>query len=295
MGYLVCDKCKGYYELKDGESPEDFENECDCGGKLVYAERIDNINSSYEEAPINMLCPVCGSENPEMAEFCAECGNNIRQENEKTLTNAEKLAKLQKKYNKPKTSKNKFDVWWNKQSSKNKKVFSLVGICCLGLILIVGISAMVSPDKTTSTVPSTTSSGSSPTTTTTTSNPVMSESEYISKAQDWNYDMKEVVDDISFYADNYLTLSDSSIISGLKKDQITTKRVLGEMSSTTPPSKYAHIHSTIKSAFQDIDSCLTYFISGVEKPSVNDIDTATNYLESSTSKINQATDELDSL
>jgi len=36
-GYLVCDKCGGYYELQSGESPEDFDR-CQCGGKLEFLE-----------------------------------------------------------------------------------------------------------------------------------------------------------------------------------------------------------------------------------------------------------------
>lgn len=39
-GYLVCNKCNGYYKLQPGESPDDFE-ECQCGGKLKYYENID--------------------------------------------------------------------------------------------------------------------------------------------------------------------------------------------------------------------------------------------------------------
>lgn len=39
-GYLICDKCKGYYELQPGESPEDFASKCDCGGKLLYKDKI---------------------------------------------------------------------------------------------------------------------------------------------------------------------------------------------------------------------------------------------------------------
>ncbi len=35
LGYLECDNCKGYYELQNGESPEDF-SECECGGRLVH-------------------------------------------------------------------------------------------------------------------------------------------------------------------------------------------------------------------------------------------------------------------
>lgn len=36
QGYLVCEKCGGYYKLKPGESPEDFSDKCECGGNLKY-------------------------------------------------------------------------------------------------------------------------------------------------------------------------------------------------------------------------------------------------------------------
>jgi len=35
-GCLVCNKCRSYYQLKEGEFPEDYDDECDCGGKLEY-------------------------------------------------------------------------------------------------------------------------------------------------------------------------------------------------------------------------------------------------------------------
>jgi hypothetical protein len=41
MGYLICDKCGEYYQLQEGESPEDFNLTCECGGELVYSESID--------------------------------------------------------------------------------------------------------------------------------------------------------------------------------------------------------------------------------------------------------------
>jgi len=37
-GYLICDKCGGYYILQPGESPDDFSTECECGGRLEYFE-----------------------------------------------------------------------------------------------------------------------------------------------------------------------------------------------------------------------------------------------------------------
>lgn len=36
QSFLVCDKCGGYYELQKGESPEDFTDECECGGHLEH-------------------------------------------------------------------------------------------------------------------------------------------------------------------------------------------------------------------------------------------------------------------
>lgn len=35
MSYLECEKCGGRYELREGESPDDFES-CECGGKLRH-------------------------------------------------------------------------------------------------------------------------------------------------------------------------------------------------------------------------------------------------------------------
>lgn len=48
MPYLVCEKCGRYYELKEGESPTDFEDKCPCGGTLQYEESlaINNFQSS---------------------------------------------------------------------------------------------------------------------------------------------------------------------------------------------------------------------------------------------------------
>lgn len=34
-GHLICEQCGGYYRLKAGENPEDFEC-CQCGGELTY-------------------------------------------------------------------------------------------------------------------------------------------------------------------------------------------------------------------------------------------------------------------
>jgi hypothetical protein len=50
MGYLICDKCGGSYELEESESPEDV-GKCDCGGNLKYVEKLESgiLNSSFSK------------------------------------------------------------------------------------------------------------------------------------------------------------------------------------------------------------------------------------------------------
>lgn len=38
MRYLFCDKCERYHELQVGESPENYSDQCECGGKLEYVD-----------------------------------------------------------------------------------------------------------------------------------------------------------------------------------------------------------------------------------------------------------------
>lgn len=40
-GFLFCKTCKGYYPLEENESPEDFTDVCQCGGKLEYYQTED--------------------------------------------------------------------------------------------------------------------------------------------------------------------------------------------------------------------------------------------------------------
>ncbi|BDZ71476.1 hypothetical protein [Methanobacterium petrolearium] len=46
-GFLVCEKCGGYYELQPGESPEDFAA-CECGGDLNYTKTFNIPNQDSE-------------------------------------------------------------------------------------------------------------------------------------------------------------------------------------------------------------------------------------------------------
>jgi hypothetical protein len=46
MGYLVCNKCGVCFELKEGESTDDFYLTCECGGKFKYKESTNSYNKS---------------------------------------------------------------------------------------------------------------------------------------------------------------------------------------------------------------------------------------------------------
>lgn len=76
MGYLFCEKCGGYYELKEGENIDDFKS-CECGGSLRYVESLDELESSSDNIKINLKCPFCGSENATQNKFCDNCGKSL--------------------------------------------------------------------------------------------------------------------------------------------------------------------------------------------------------------------------
>lgn len=134
MGYLICDKCNSYYKLQKGESPEDFSDECECGGKLRYTDSLEGSVALMEEAEVTKKCPFCGTENPEDSRICKSCKKLL-----KPINNYSKHAKSSKN-----TISGLIDKW--KEQSNVIKGGSIVGVCCLGLILIIGIIALISPD-----------------------------------------------------------------------------------------------------------------------------------------------------
>ena len=47
MGYLICGKCKSYYQLQTGKSKKDYNDKCSCGAKLRYVENLDIVDPSW--------------------------------------------------------------------------------------------------------------------------------------------------------------------------------------------------------------------------------------------------------
>ena len=80
-------------------------------------------------------CPNCGKQNKVTAKFCEDCGTAL---SDVTAASAPEESKS--------TSGGSMG-WWSKQSTKGKALIGIVGICCLGLILIVGLGGLMSPDQ----------------------------------------------------------------------------------------------------------------------------------------------------
>ena len=160
LGYLICKKCGGYYELQDGESPEDF-SECECGGTLEY---VNNVDFKLKSGKESLKCPFCGKEITAGIKFCGKCGKNISKDESKphtkgknenplntykthkSIANYDPTLKLSQKSNfsiqKDKISKfllNSKDNWL--KSNSHMKIISLGGV----LILFVIIAALILP------------------------------------------------------------------------------------------------------------------------------------------------------
>lgn len=281
MGYLVCDKCEGYYELEPGESPDDFSGECECGGNLIYSESLEPSGDESGVVETTIICPHCGTENPEDRKLCQSCKRflkPIKKHSKKDKTSKSTLPP----YTASSKSSDELINTWNKQSTPIKAI-SILGICCIGLILIAGLGAMISPDKTTS------SNSISPTT------PVsaMSESEYRIKGASWCRDMESVTKTIANIAEGYSTKNTAA--SELDGAQSTTKRIMGEMQSTTPPAKFSNIHQNLLGAVKDTDNAITMIKTGIESESIESISQAVKLIKSATNKVESANDELETL
>ena len=78
------------------------------------------------------ICPDCKTENIDSAEFCKNCGNEIE--------GTEIPVQIKK-------SPKKSVIEGNKKKN-TRKTLGIIGFCCLGILVIVFVSGMLSPDKT---------------------------------------------------------------------------------------------------------------------------------------------------
>lgn len=48
-GFLVCDKCNGYYKLQPGDKLENFDDTCECGGHLKFETNVEGVDDSKNQ------------------------------------------------------------------------------------------------------------------------------------------------------------------------------------------------------------------------------------------------------
>lgn len=78
-----CKSCGQEYQLEEDEDPNDFQ--CECGGELIHSESLEDIVEDSSKPKSVIKCSNCGTDNPDYANFCQDCGkklNSIIEENE---------------------------------------------------------------------------------------------------------------------------------------------------------------------------------------------------------------------
>lgn len=182
--------------------------------------------------------------------------------------------------------------------TKNKKILKYGIISIIGLFFILAVAASAlgggtsTDTSTTYTPPEETTpeptAESAPETTNT-------DAAYESDLDGWIAEMTTVSQNIGEIAgsaaDSQITFTEAG--SMFRTEKSTVDSVVSDMESTTPPAKYTEFHSVFLSSCKDVQTALMYNIRGCENYSVEDIETATSYLDSSTRKVSEATDILE--
>ena len=103
------------------------------------------------------ICPDCGSENADVAQFCKGCGKQLdvpvikaEEKPKKERKTREKPERKPRKERKPKGEKKDyigdFKEKWSTWSTGKKAGVGIAGACCVLLIVFFLISAFISPD-----------------------------------------------------------------------------------------------------------------------------------------------------
>jgi len=102
---------------------------------------------------VTKICSNCKSVNADDATFCQNCGKSINQTSKATQSS-----------NNPKSGGGISDRW-NKQSKRNQAAIGIAGVCCIGLIIIIAVGGMLSPNQTANTANTNSTTTPTPTTT----------------------------------------------------------------------------------------------------------------------------------
>lgn len=97
------------------------------------------------------ICPDCKTVNSDSSGFCQNCGAELKESVEVSKNGKDHIIIPPKGKNikaAPINNKSGGGIggWWSRQSSGGKAAVGLVGLCCIGLILIIAIGGMFLPD-----------------------------------------------------------------------------------------------------------------------------------------------------
>ncbi len=134
MPYLICDKCKGYYELQEGESLDDFKA-CQCGGKLEYVEELPE--TLEKENKTMLICSNCLKESEE-GTFCPNCGGRLIELIDGRVVNHFKHDKSDKTEITSNVSK-KSDIKHNKEIKSILEKINVIGIMAGSGFFVISI------------------------------------------------------------------------------------------------------------------------------------------------------------
>lgn len=224
------------------------------------------------------ICPNCGTENQDSSEFCQNCGN--------------KMGGTVKTSQPNKSTKTGFMGWWDKQT-KGIKALSIIGVCCLGLIVIAAIGGTLLPAKTTTNV-STPSTNTTPTQSNTPASSTMSDSDFLNDMSDWANTMSTTEDSAAQTDNNYAqgTEDTPTTISDLQGDISQVNSVTSDMDSITPPAKYQEPYNLTLTAYQEIGQAMQDAINGLNDNDPSEITQGTTLTNDAISKVNQASEEI---
>ncbi len=133
MGYLVCEKCGGYYKLKPGESPNKFSDNCECGGKLKYVENLKTTGKNLGIMKPTITCPKCGFQWESGAELTS---NEISSDTLETK--------------KPDKTPEHIPEDLDKQSKNKKIAIGVLSVFLIGTIILVLFGGLIFHNNTTS-------------------------------------------------------------------------------------------------------------------------------------------------
>lgn len=135
MGYLLCNKCGGYYELQPGEYPDDF-TKCECGGKLEYVESLGrDPEPEVKEEKIKREEPVVEKKKDKSVKYCVTCGQPLPGTKKFNTSKIDTTKQKKAATNFIGSSKDRF-----MGLSPRMKVFSIGGV--LILLLLIGVFAL---------------------------------------------------------------------------------------------------------------------------------------------------------